>query len=168
MKQKVANVIMWIAEILLMYVAPVAIIISEYIVKPNYPFGYKLGIGGVLLLSILFIIICKMIYKKINERIIETTKNIAKSISNEDKVKYLKKYQKQVMFRTIFNKVQTLLPFLMLYLFIVVIQNVNYDFAKSILYIVICMGGGTIIAIVKKFTNNRQELEHITEEIEEE
>jgi hypothetical protein len=143
------------------------VIVYNYI-TPTNPLGYKLTLGGIILL-IALVLTAKAIFEKhYREKYDTYLQQLAEATDPDVKQQLSDKINAHKIKNDIYQRLMILLPFMVLYLCTWLGASAFENLQASVGLILVSMGIGSIFNIIKKPVRDRMSLAKITEKAKKE
>lgn len=140
------------------------VIVYNYI-TPTNPLGYKLTLGGILLLIVLVFTAKAIFEKHYREKYDTYLQQLAEATDPDVKAEISDQINAHKMKNNIYQRLMILLPFMVLYLCTWLGASAFENLQASVGLILVSMGVGSVFNVIKKPVRDRMKLAETTAKV---
>lgn len=140
------------------------VIVYNYI-TPTNPLGYKLTLGGILLLIVLVFTAKAIFEKHYREKYDTYLQQLAEATDPDVKAEISDQINAHKMKNNIYQRLMVLLPFMVLYLCTWLGASAFENLQASVGLILVSMGVGSVFNVIKKPVRDRMKLAETTAKV---
>lgn len=140
------------------------VIVYNYI-TPTNPLGYKLTLGGILLLIVLVFTAKAIFEKHYREKYDTYLQQLAEATDPDVKAEISDQINAHKMKNNIYQRLMVLLPFMVLYLCTWLGASAFENLQASVGLILVSMGVGSVFNVIKKPVRDRMKLAETTSKV---